>query len=254
MRCDIFIKGCREQLNWLCYCLQFIQKNWQHKDSQIIVMLDRNCADAVVGWGVEAQYIFVDPWPDRYMHALWCKATADRYTDADMILIMDSDHLMTSPCGFSDLMEGGKPVIEYVRWEHESREVARRIWPRVVQESTGLDLPVDYMVKPDWLFWRSTFAGARLLLETFKRKPFDEAVYSEAPYDWTRYEAHPFTFCDLENLALYGVLHESDKYFLWDTEEITYTGRIPRPNPIKDYWSHTPFDTVRPELDRLLAT
>jgi hypothetical protein len=187
------------------------------------------------------------------MHALWCKATADRYTDADMILIMDSDHLMVEPCGLEDLMEAGKPVIEYVRWEHESREVARRIWPRVVKESTGLDLPVDYMVKPDWLFWRSTFAGARSLVETFKGKPFDEVVYSEAPYDWTQYEAHPFTFCDLENLALYGISFESDKYFLWDTEKITYTKRIPRPNPIKDYWSHTSFDLVRSELNRLLT-
>jgi hypothetical protein len=253
MRCDLFIKGCLEQLNWLCYCLQFIEKNWQHKDSRIVVVLDRNCEEIVAQWGVKVQYIFVDPWPDRYMHALWCKATADRYTDAELILLMDSDHLMVNPCGFSDLMHEGKPVIEYLRWGHESRDVARRIWPRIVKESTGLKLPVDYMIKPDWAFWRSTFAGARSLVENHRGKPFDEAVYSEAPYDWTHYEDHPFTFCDLENLALYGASLEGEKYFLWDTEKITYIGRIPRSNPIKDYWSHTPFELVRPSLDQLLG-
>jgi hypothetical protein len=253
MRCDIFLKGCREQLNWLCYCLEFIQKNWRHKDSQIIVILDRNCEEAIAQWGVKVQYIFVHPWPDRYMHALWCKATADRYTDAELILLMDSDHLMTQPCSLNDLMNwtakhNGKPIIEYLRWDAPDRDVARRIWPRVVRESTGLELPVDYMVKPDWLFWRSTFSGARAIVEKHKGKDFDQAVYSEAPYDWTRYEAHPFTFCDLENLALYGALHESEKYFLWDTEN------YPRPNPIHDYWSHTPFDLIRSDLDQLLAT
>lgn len=247
MRCDIFIKGCREQLNWLSYCLQFIEKNWQHKDSQIIVMLDRDCTKTVAQWGITASYLFVDPWPDGYMHALWCKATADRYTDAELILLMDSDHLMIASCGLPELMKEGKPVIEFFRWEHESREVARRIWPRVVKESTGQDLPVDYMVKPDWLFWRSTFAGARTLVENHSGKTFDSEVYSAASYDWTQYEFHPFTFCDLENLALYGAQFESEKYFLWDTE------KIPRPYPIMDYWSHTPFESVRPELDRLLS-
>jgi hypothetical protein len=248
MRCDIFIKGCREQLNWLCYCLQFIAKNWQHKDSQLIVMVDRNCADVVAQWGVKASYIFVDPWPDRYMHALWCKACADRYSDAELILIMDSDHLMIEPCSLVELMGYSKPVIEYLRWDYPDRAIARRIWPRVVKESTGLELPVDYMVKPDWMFWRSTFAGARSLVEKHRSKPFDDAVYSEATYDWTQYESHPFTFCDLQNLSLYGAQFEFEKYFVWDTE------KYPRPNPIKDYWSHTPFNTVRAELDRLLST
>jgi hypothetical protein len=209
-------------------------------------MVDRDCADVVAYWEIEAYYLFVDPWPDRYMHALWCKAYADRHTDAELILLMDSDHLMTEPCSLGNLMSEAKPVIEFLRWEEPDRAVARRIWPRVVKESTGMELPVDYMVKPDWLFWRSTFAGARSLVERHRGKPFNEAVYSEAIYDWHQYEFHPFTFCDLQNLALYGDLFESEKYFLWDCRKQS------RPNPIKDYWSHTPFKDVQPELDRLL--
>jgi hypothetical protein len=144
-------------------------------------------------------------------------------------------------------MKEGKPVIEYLRWDHPDREVAHRIWPRVVKESTGLELPVDYMVKPDWMFWRSTFAGARGLVESHSGRTFDSEVYSSATYDWTQYEFHPFTFCDLQNLALYGAQVESEKYFLWDVEKVS------RPNSIVDYWSHTPFESVQPELDRLLS-
>jgi hypothetical protein len=210
-------------------------------------MLDHDCADVVSQWDVKARYIFVDPWPDGYMHALWCKATADRHTDAELILLLDSDHLMIAPCNLCDLMKEGKPVIEYLSWDHPDRDVARRIWPRVVRESTGLELPFDYMVKPDWMFWRSTFAGARTLVENHSGKTFDSEVYSGAHYDWTQYEFHPFTFCDLENLALYGAQFETEKYYLWDSSKQS------RPNSIKDYWSHTPFESVQPELDRLLS-
>jgi hypothetical protein len=84
-------------------------------------------------------------------------------------------------------------------------------------------------------------------VENHSGKTFDSEVYSAAPYDWTQYEFHPFTFCDLENLALYGAQFESEKYFLWDGEK-NHPSYL-----IKDFWSHTPFESAQPELDRLLG-
>jgi hypothetical protein len=137
----------------------------------------------------------------------------------------------------------GNPLIEYLPWEEPSQEVARRIWPKVVRESAGIELPVDYMVSRPWLFWRSTFVGARHLIEKHKKTSFTAAVYSSAPFDWTKYEFHPFTFCDLETLYYYGANFGTGKYHL---------AKGVRPTPFKDYWSHTPFEQVQPELDKLL--
>lgn len=246
MKVDVFIKGCWDQLHWLSYCLQLLQKNWQ-SPGRFVVMLDFDCQKTVQKWDIpRAHYLFGNPWPDPYMHALWCKATADFHTTTDPILLLDCDTMLSEPAQVEDFMEEGKLIIEYLNW-HEAnaeRAAAQRIWPAVVKRSTGLDLDRDYMVSRPWIFWRSTFEGARKLIEHHTKKPFDEAVYSEEFFDWTRYEFHPFTFCDLETLGLYANLHEPDRYSFREKKSYSV---------FWDAWSHTHFTPeVRSKLDQLL--
>jgi hypothetical protein len=249
VRCDIFIKGCRSQLHWLSYCLQFLQKNWR-EDSRLIVQVDEDCRDVVSSWRIKnAVYHFTQPWPDPYMHALYCKMLADQLTDADLIILLDSDTMLFRACGLSDVLVDGKPIIQYRSWDTNrdpELAVAKRIWPPVVKKSTGLELELDYMIAFPCLFWRSTFSGARGLIEKHLGKDFKSAVYSEHPYDHHDYEHHPFTFVDLETLYLYGEKFESDKYHMSDYAQ------NPRPEFFKNLWSWTPFEQVQPELNRRL--
>lgn len=253
MKPSIFIKGCRDQLNWLSYCLQFLEKNWlDWQRSDVVVKLDPDCQDVVKDWGVSGvTYIYEEPWPDRYMHALWSKAIADTYVAGDVILLVDCDTLLTGPTGLGDFMMEDRLALQYLPWEMErdaGRQVARKLWPRVFKESTGLDLPCDYMVSRPWLFWRSTFAGARSLIEKHKGVPFREAVYSETPFDWRNYPNHPFKFCDLEALGYYAANYEPYRYWVTDLREHLV------PEWFKDYWSHTPFTPLLQErLTELLA-
>lgn len=250
---SIFVKGCRDQLHWLCYCLQFLEKNWaEWKQSDVVVLLDPDCEEIVKDWGVFANYVYEDYWPDRYMHALYSKAIADQYCKGDIILLVDSDTMLTRAASLADFMKGDRLFLSYLLWGREfdaGRKVALNLWPRVVKESTGLDLPVDYMVGRPWLFWRSTFAGARSLVEKHRDMPFKEAVYSEVPFDWTHYPEHPFTFCDLETLGLYAALCEPNKYQMVNFEDHLV------PEPFEDLWSHTPFSNeLRSRLDQLLRS
>jgi hypothetical protein len=251
---SVFIKGCRDQMHWLCYCLQFMQKNWQcWSATEVVVKLDSDCEDIVKDWGFKGvSYVFEEPWKDRYMHALWSKACADDYTHNDPIMLLDCDTFLDQPAGLKDYLMDGKLALQYLPWDIErdaGREVAYKLWPRVFLESTGLELPCDYMVSRPWIFWRSTFAGARSLIETHKGLPFKEAVYSEVEFDWRNYPEHPFRFCDLEALGYFAAIHETERY--WVTN---YHDHLVR-DCFKDMWSHTPFTSaLRKRLDEQLAS
>jgi hypothetical protein len=251
---DIFIKSYRANLHWLSYCLQFLEKNWREK-SRFIVLLDPDCAEVVKDWGVKnVDYLFTPPWPDGYMHALYCKMTADRMSDAELILLLDSDTLLLEPCGLGDITDNGRPLIEYLHWDRPDddagRKLAHRLWTRVTRESMAIELEVDYMVTHAWLFHRSTFVGARNIITEHKgARNFEHAVYSAHPYDWTQYEFHPFTFCDLEALYLYGAKFEPDRYSIGELDYGKYR------RPFHDFWSHTPFTPeLQAKLDGLLMS
>lgn len=252
---SIFIKGCKEQLHWLCYNLQLLEKFWlEWGKTEVIVKLDPDCEEPIRDWGVKGvRYIYEEPWPDAYMHALWSKAIADRYCTGDPIMLLDCDTFLIQPSSLGDFMMENKIALQYFPWEMErdiGQQLARTLWPRVFKESTGLDLPCDYMVTRPWIFWRSTYAGARSLIEKHKNLPFDQAVYSEVPFDWHNYPNHPFKFCDLEALGYYAANHETGRYWVVD-----YRDHMLGDDRFVDMWSHTPWTpALQKRLDVILTS
>lgn len=243
---SFFIKGCRSQLNWLCYCLQFLEKNWQDPSSEIVVLLDEDCRDVIKTWGPirNVFYCYIQPWPNPYMHALWCKANADMFTRGDPIIMLDCDTLLLKPADLGEYVvedEQGhtKILLPYLEWKDRGDDGgAHSLWPGVVKRSTGYDLDKDYMVSRPWIFARSTFYGARLMVEQHQDMPFYAATYSGAPYRWEDYHKHPFTFCDLENLGLYAAKFQTGVYWVRDLKQMNKEGRR---DCFTDWWSHTPW-------------
>jgi hypothetical protein len=243
---SFFIKGCQTQLNWLCFCLQFLEKNWKTPGYEVVVMLDENCKEVIRTWGEirNTIYIYAQPWPDPYMHALWAKACADYWTRGDPIILLDCDTLLTEPAELSEYMVEDsrgltRILLPYLEWRDRGDDGgAHSLWPGVVKQSTGYTLEKDYMVSRPWIFARSTFYGARLMVEQHRELPFYAAVYSAAPYKWEEYHKHPFTFCDLENLGYYASHCQTDTYLVRDLKELNNKGRL---DHFKDYWSHTPW-------------
>jgi hypothetical protein len=241
---SFFIKGCRSQLNWLCYCLQFLEKNWMDRAYEVVVMVDEDCKEVIRTWGPikNVIYCYCQPWPDPYMHALWCKANADMFTRGDPIILLDCDTLLMEPVNLAEYIDGGerrvtKILLPYLEWrDRGDNGGAQSIWPGIVKRSTGYDLDKDYMVSRPWIFARSTFYGARLMVEQHKNMPFYAATYSDHPYKWEEYARHPFTFCDLENLGLYAAKFQEGTYRVRDLAQ--WKGRR---DCFKDYWSHTPW-------------
>lgn len=234
----IFVKSFWNDLGWLSYSLQLLEKFWQGPDPSVVVMLDKDCEKVTKLWGLRwARYLYVQPWEDGYSHAMAMKACADQHLPGcDLILLLDSDTVLCGPCGLEDLLEDGRPVLEFRRWnDFDSRLVVSQTkWQPVVRRSTGLELAVDFMVGyAPRLYWRSTFGLVRDVVETHFEKPFVEAVHSEIPYDWRKFLEHPTTFCENQTLGMIATLMEPDRYAIRNPDEVGWFK-----SPFKQYWSH----------------
>jgi hypothetical protein len=230
MRCDIVIISHRRDLAWLSYCLALLSKNWKEPGSRIIVRLEEDCREIVQDWGLDVVYRYVRPWPDGYTFQMYQKMISDDYTDAELLLLVDSDLMLIAPASLADLMNQGKPIIHYLEWVESP--VAERVWRMPTSRVMGIDLDKDYMVSAPSLYWRDTFSKARQQIVNTAAKGFFEAVYSSAPFEATRFLEHPMTFADFEALNLYAANFQPDRYFVRSQHERSTDW------PFRLFWSH----------------
>jgi hypothetical protein len=244
MRCDIVIVSCRRDLHWLSFCLRLLDKNWREPNSQIIVRLDEDCREIVKDWKVSARYYFVKPWPDGYMYQMYQKMISDDYSDADMIMMVDSDLMMVRPVALQDFLVDGKPVIETLDWN--MHRIGEGVWRKPVSRVMGMDLDKDYMVKVPNLYWRDTLQKTRLHIIRATGQGFLDAVYSDRPFKSTLFLTHPHTFADFECLNLYAAKFQSDRYLVRPQEHNPN-------NPFNLFWSHGDFsEEVQKQLEEKL--
>jgi hypothetical protein len=250
MTLGIFVKSFWDDLGWLAYSLQLLEKFWRGEPPSVVVMLDEDCEEVTRLWGLRwPRYIYVKPWQDGYCHAMAMKACADQFLpESDLIMLLDSDTMLTEPCSVSDVTDREHPVIEFRLWNDNDPElrVSRQVWQPVSLASTGLELAVDFMVgRMPRIYWRTTFGLARNTIETHHQKPFLEAVHSDQPYDWTAFLAHPKTLCENQTLAMVGALMETSRYSI---RNLDLEG--PFTTPFVQHWSHAPLPVT--DLEALL--
>src|SRR5262252_8796043 len=96
MKIGVFYCSYKPDLVWLIYSIQLVQK-FLAGDYGITVVLEPDCD--VRDWGFKnVRYItHTRRQADGYQHAMAVKLSADSFTDADWIFILDSDHLLLGP-------------------------------------------------------------------------------------------------------------------------------------------------------------
>jgi hypothetical protein len=237
MKLGIFAKSFRDDLGWLAYSLQLLEKFWRGEPPSVVVMLDQDCQEITQQWGLRwANYVYVQPWKDGYSHAMASKACADQFLpESELILLLDSDTILTGPCALEDITIEGQPVIEFQLWnDNDARlAVSRQVWQPVSLASTGLELAVDFMVSVPRLYWRSTFGLVRDVVEQHFQKPFLEALHSDHPYDWRAFLKHPKTFCENQTLSMIATLMEPSRYVIRNRDTLGWFK-----TPFVQYWSH----------------
>jgi hypothetical protein len=212
VKCDVVIKTWLNDLGWLGYCLRFLANNWLAADSRIIVLADEDCRPTIETWALKREEVFyIRPWADGYSHAMVTKTTADEYSDAELILLLDSDVMLTEPTSPESMMENGRPIIRFTDYDTFEKKHPHAPWRRIVQKLFLTD-PLLYYTYLPALYWRSSFQGMRRYLARLHHRNFLDLVYSNVPFKPENFCDHPISFADHEALGLYCQLAEPDHY------------------------------------------
>jgi hypothetical protein len=258
MTSDIVIRTWKPDLGWLEYCLAFLQKNWLG-DGRIIIIANSDCRDTCERWTGSAEFIYLDPWPDTHEFKTYCALLSPDFSQAELILNVDSDTMLVSRSAPGDFLKDGRPVINY--FEHADQAGYAGIWlyRPALEHWFGSAPHRTYMVASPFTFWRSSIAGMRSLIEKVSGKPLKEALYSDQPFDYRNYLAHPKRFPDWECIGCYCDLYEHDRYYFNRVTENPIPGmgdceQDPR-SRFRIYHSWTQWNPgTRAELDAMLQT
>lgn len=238
-------------LHWACYSLQLLHKNFRGAFG-VHVRLEHDCESTIATWELPRTYYhYVIPWKDGYNFQMYMKMMADEYSKADLIALIDSDHMLMEPLYIDDLLDHGRPVIGYRNWDEDPNDsaltVGRGHWGGPIQRTMGIELDREYMVRPPFVYWRDTFAKVRSRVEEVTGRSFRDVLYSETPYNYKNFLAHPKTFCDYEALGVYAAQFEPERYVLKHFERGTHW-------PLRVFWSHGDWtEALQKKLDELLA-
>jgi hypothetical protein len=246
MNADIVMVSHRPDLGWLKYSIRLIHKYWT-PTPRIIVRLDEDCRSEVEQWSIDAEYYYVKPWPDGYTFQMYQKMTADDFTDSELIILWDSDVMLTGPANLGWIFWEGKPIIEYQEWS-QAVDNSERIWRGPTSRMMGMDLDREYMCGVPFIYWRSTFQKTRYQIARTHRRSFFDCIYSDVPFSAATFMTHPMKLADFEALGLCAAKLEPNRY--------TFRHNKDRPKnwPFKLYWSHGGLSAeIQAELDALLA-
>jgi hypothetical protein len=247
MKADIVMVSHRPDLPWLLCSLALILKYWTPKP-RIVVRLDEDCRPTVESWTLDpaVEVYYVKPWGDGYTFQMYQKMTADDFTDAELIVLWDSDVMLTGPANLGWIFWDGKPIIEYQEWS-EAATNSEKIWRGPTSLMMGMDLDREYMCGVPFIYWRETFSKTRLQIARTHRRSFFDCLYSTTPFSAETFMTHPMKLADFEALGLCAAKLEPNRYIFRHNRD------RPKGWPFKLYWSHGGLTgEIKTELDSLL--
>lgn len=151
MTTAIFIKSYRNDFKWLSGCLRSIQKFATGFSEIVIAIPDTDSLDHLTAERV----VKVKESEGRgYMFQQSVKMLADAFTDADHILLVDSDCLFTAPVTPESFLTDGKPNWLHTPWANVGDD-AKRAWGEVMRKCVGENPPSEFMrrlpqIVPRW--------------------------------------------------------------------------------------------------------
>jgi hypothetical protein len=247
MKITIVYISRRQDLNWLVHSLQLLFK-FLKGDYDVVVRLDEDCRQTVTTeWDLPVRYIFLQrPWGDGYAHAMYQKLIADDYVDwdTDVVLMLDSDHMLMREAHVEDFFHLSRPLLHYKEFKdlpEDYSRVAQLKWRWPTEKALGIHLDRDYMVAPPFAFWLDTFRNCRQRITAHNGMSLIDLGYSNVPFHPENFMTHEMTLCDYETLGLYAANFEPDRYAIRPA---------PAEWPVKVYWSHGPFPAELGDLVR----
>lgn len=164
------------------------------------------------------------------------KMHADHYTDADMILVTDSDSLFQEHVTPESFMRDGKPIWLITPYTPEMmKHAGMQAWFRVMTKFCGVEPTFEYMRRQPFML------PSRLL------KEFRAFCIKQHGRTLQQYIMESNEFSEYNAFAHYCYLHHHDEFCWINTEE-----ELP-PLLVRQFWSHAPLSENIVEIESILS-
>jgi hypothetical protein len=232
----VLIRSYRRDFEWLRYCLAALARFLPEVPMTLVVPKASEPWLPRVGPGLDAVTLRIcEGGGDDYLGQQVTKMYADSYVDADFICHLDSDCILGSPLGVSDLVPGGRPVLAYRPLERYER---RPVWIEAGERYLGWPLERDYMCRPPFVYPRWLYPLVRAHGEALFEVSVERYAMSQPPRGFSEFTA----------LGGYAHRHHPEAFRWVDADTFT------DPSPFRWYWSWGGIDpALRAELDELIG-
>lgn len=216
MTCDIFIRTHSGDAEYHRHCLRSIEKFCSGFRNVVVVNKDE---------------------PRGYLGQQVDKMEADLHTDADFVLITDSDTLFTTPVTPETYLRDGKSVWLHTPWTPEMlAHAGTHSWFRCMEVFFGVEPPSEFMR-------RQPFMVPRWL--TISLREFCKARHGMSIRDFVMMGK---SFSEFNVLGFHAWLHHRDRIAWIDTS------KEPLPElTVRQFWSHDPIGKNIDEIESILA-
>lgn len=236
MTTDIFVKSYEKDADWLELCMRGIAK-FASGFRRVVL---------VVPPDMELPFPAPDPntvtvirapeLQPGYLGQQVRKHHADLYTDADYILHLDSDNILTQPITPESMMRDGKPVWLMTPWANVAPD-AEKAWKPILRAFFGMDSPNEWMRQHPFLIPRWLYSELRVWCIGRHLMALEDYVMSRPHHGWSEFNAFGF--------HLY--IHHRDKIHWIDTTKESF------PQYVRQFYSYGGITSViRSEIEGIL--
>ena len=217
MTTDIFIKTCVHDAEYHRYCLASIEKF---------------CT------GFRRTVVIEGEHPKGYLRQQVVKLHADTYTDADFVLMTDSDTLFTVPVTPETYLRDGKPVWIHTPWTPEMlAHKGTAAWRKCMTDfAKGVEPPSEFMRRQGFMVPGWLLKDLRQWCQFKHGKTLEDYVMNAGAFSEFNVIGH-FAW----------QFHHNE--FSWIN---TATDELPE-SPLVQFWSHTPVAENLERINQILA-
>jgi len=225
---DVFIVTYLHDLEWVQWAIAHVHKNLKgfRKIVAVAPVQDQHLFERIPG----VVWHFIEDWPGRgYFWQQWVKIQAWKYTDAEVIVHVDSDTMIEEPRHVNEFFDGdGLPY-----WVMEPYEVLGDSvpWKSIVERAVKESSEYEFMRRFPFVIWRSTH---ELVEETLVRR-------NGVSLEHLIRDANGFSEFNVMGHLAHSLQRGRYAWVLPHRLPIHASG-------INQRWSHTPFDQVEPQL------
>jgi hypothetical protein len=236
---DIFIKTYEKDFKWLQFCLESINK-FVYNINNIIIAIPQYDYDKfneilnikhLHNISNNIKYIVTNDYGDTYLYQQYIKMTSYQYSDADLIMFVDSDVIFKEETNIYDLFIENKPIIYYTPYQHVGIAIC---WKQPTSQFIGEEQHYEFMRRNCLIYFRDTISTIHIQYPNL-----EEIIMGSGS---------SIGFSEFNAIGAWAFKNEKDRYHFINSREVP-----PKPQTYIQFWSQTNInDQDLKEINRIL--